>query len=251
MLSPTFLIIDEQPISLEQALRHLKVAGKLQDFVLEILRQYAIEQQLKSQVDGNLSSEVIEQAVINFRFEQQLVAPEKFQDWLVSNGIDYTTFHQQIAWRLKLQHIKTQVSQPILQEYFIAHKLFLDMVVLSCITVAEKELASELRSQIEEGARFEQLAQDYSLTKERWVNGRMGPLSRGQMPDGLRAEIDAAQPGDLVGPLDIDGSWYLFQVEEFLPAALEGELKERLQTEIFEQWLTEKVQAMTVQLEVN
>jgi len=50
--------------------------------------------------------------------------------------------------------------------------------VLSRIAVTEKELAEELRSQILEGARFEQLAQEYSLTDERIVNGMMGPMPR-------------------------------------------------------------------------
>jgi len=68
--------------------------------------------------------------------------------------------------------------------------------VLSRIAVTEKELA-ELRSQILEGARFEQLAQEYSLTDERIVNGMMGPISRGQMPDFLRALVDLSSPGEL------------------------------------------------------
>jgi len=54
-----------------------------------------------------------------------------------------------------LEKLKTQVTEPRLQEYFIERKIFF---WIGCCTT-EKELAEELRSQILEGARFEQLAQ--------------------------------------------------------------------------------------------
>jgi parvulin-like peptidyl-prolyl isomerase len=144
------------------------------------------------------------------------------------------------------------VAEPKIQEYFIERKLFLDRVVLSRIIVGERELAEELASQIEEGASFEQLAKEYSLTDDRIVNGMMGPVSRGTLPDILRASVDSASSGELVGPLELEERWGLFRVEEFLPASLEnGQLREALQNELFEQWLTEKMQKMTVKLQVG
>jgi len=66
-----------------------------------------------------------------------------------------------------------------------------------------------------EGARFEQLAQEYSLTDERIVNGMMGPVSRGQMPDFLRALVDLSSPGELIGPIEIEGWYCLFRLNNF------------------------------------
>lgn len=76
----------------------------------------------------------------------------------------------------------------------IEQKLFLDRVV-SRLIVTEKELAEELKSQILEGARFEQLAQEYSITDNRMLNGIMGTVSRGQLPDPVRALVDLASRG--------------------------------------------------------
>jgi hypothetical protein len=45
--SPSFLIVDEQPVSLAEALKYLQSSGKLQTFILDILRQRIIEQEYK------------------------------------------------------------------------------------------------------------------------------------------------------------------------------------------------------------
>ena len=252
MEPPAFLIVDEQPISLSQALSYLQSTGKLQPFIVEIVRQNIIEQELKTRDDLEISPGVVEQAVIDFRLEQQLTDPNKFQQWLSSNGLDYPGFHRQVAFNFKLEKLKAQVTEPKIQEYFIERKIFLDRVVLSRIIVADKELAEELKSQIlEEGARFEQLAQEYSVTDDRIVNGMMGPVSRGQMPDPLRALVDLSSPGEVIGPLQIEEWYCLFRVEQFLPASLEGQLKQDLQNQLFDQWLSEKMQKLSIKLQVD
>lgn len=251
MESTSFLTVDEQPVSLSQALKYLQSAGKLQPFILDILRQRILEQEISSRDDLEINPAIIEQAVIDFRLQQQLTDPNKFQEWLISNSLDYPTFHQQVVFNFKLEKLKDVVTDPKLQEYFIERKLFLDQVVLSRIVVEDKELAEELNSQILEGARFEQLAQEYSVTDDRIVNGMMGPISRGQLPDALRALVEIANPGEIIGPIDIEGWYCLFRLEKFLPASLEGQLKQELANQLFEQWLGEKMQKLTIKLQVN
>jgi parvulin-like peptidyl-prolyl isomerase len=252
MASEQFLSVDDQPISLRQALNYLQSSGKLQPFLVEILREYIIEQELQTREDLDISPALTEQAVIDFRMQRQLTDPKQFQEWLASNGTDYATFHNQIAFGFKLEKLKVQVTEPKIQEYFIERKLFLDRVVLSRIVVDDKELAEELSSQIEEGAAFEDLAREYSMADDRIANGMIGPVSRGTMPDILRAAVDSVSQRELVGPLELEGRWGLFRVEQFLPASLEdSRLKQALQNELFERWLAEKIQKITVKLQVG
>lgn len=252
MASEPFLSVDDRPISLEQAINYLRSSGKLGPLIADILRQHIIEQELQTCKDVDISPAVTEQAVVDFRLQNNLSDPKRFQDWLASNGTDYTTFHNQLTFNFKIARLKAQVTEPKLQEYFIERKLVLDRVVLSRIIVAQKELAEELASQIEEGASFEQLAREYSLADERIVNGMMGPISRGTLPDKLRAAVDSASPGELVGPLELEGRWVVFRIEHFLPASLEDrQLREALQNELFEKWLAEKMQKMTVKFQVG
>ena len=246
------LTVNEQSISIPQAFTYLQVAGKLQGFITEILRQHVIANEFQTRDDLAIDPFLVEQALVNFRVERQLIDSKVFQEWLESNGPVYTGYRTQTVYRLKLEKLKALVTEPRLQEYFFERKIFLDHVVLSQIVVDDLELAEELQSQILEGnAAFEQLAREYSLAEDRIVNGMMGPISRGRLNDALRSVIDSVSPGNVVGPIQIKELYCLFRVEQFLPATLEGKLQAQLQNEIFEQWLAEKMQKMNVKVQGN
>jgi parvulin-like peptidyl-prolyl isomerase len=250
--SNAFITANDQPISIERALRYLKSTGKLEFVLWEIVLQHVIEQELNAVEELEINSELIDQIILEFRVENDLTNYDGFQAWLANDGLDYSTFRQQIASKFQLEHLKTRITERNLQEYFIEQKIFLDRVVLSRLVVQEKALAEELKSQIlEEGARFEHLAQEYSVAEDGIFNGMMGAASRGTMPDDLRAAIDLANPGELIGPLKIEELWYLVRVEKFLPASLDESIEQQLKDELFEQWLEEKVQQMDVQLHVK
>ncbi|NEQ18642.1 MAG: peptidylprolyl isomerase [Microcoleus sp. SIO2G3] len=252
MVSQAFLTVDDQPITLAKALQYLQTSGKLKSFIADVLRQYVIDQELQTRQDLDVNPAIIEQAVIDFRLQHQLSDPKVFANWLTSSGKDYKSFHASVTYGFKLEKLKAQVTEPKLQEYFIERKLFVDRVVLSRIIVAKADLAEELATQIAEGASFEQLAVEYSIADDRIVNGMMGAVSRGTLPDVLRAAIDTASPRKIVGPLAIEEHWGLFRVETFLPVSLEdSQLKQALQNELFEQWIAQKIQKMTVKLNLT
>lgn len=252
MTSEPFLTIADQPISLKQAFRYLQMNRKLDGFIGEIVRQFVIEQEINSRDDLKIPSGVVEQRIIDFRLQQKLTDPKQFQDWLTSNGMTHEVFFNQVAYGFKQQKLKEEVGASRLQEYFIERKVFLDRVVISRIIVQDKELADELKSQLQEGASFEQLAREYSITDDRIMNGMVGPVSRGSMPDILRAEVDLAKTGDIVGPLGLEGRWGLFRIEEILSVSLDDpQLKQTLQDELFEQWLAERIQQMPIRLQIG
>lgn len=251
MAAEPFLIIDDQPISATQIINYLQATRKLDAFIGDIVRQFVIERELQSP-EMSVNPAVIEQSVIDFRLNNQLTDSNQFQEWLTKNGLTYEAFHNQVAGSFKMRKLKEEVTASKLQEYFIERKMSLDRVILSRIIVADKEVAEELKTQLQEGASFEQLAREYSLTDDRVMNGMVGPVSRGSMPDLLRAEVDLAKPSDIVGPIGMEERWGLFRVESLLPASLEdAQVKQSLEDEIFEQWLAEKMQTLPIRLQVS
>ncbi|MEA5574957.1 peptidylprolyl isomerase [Anabaena sp. UHCC 0451] len=252
MESSSFFTVNDAQIDLSQVVKYLQVSGKLNQFISDVLRQYILEKELETRDDIDISTALIEQSIIDYRLKSQLTEPQKFQEWLKNNGSDYTTFYESVTFSFKLEKLKALIGEQKLPEYFIERKIYLDKVVLSRIMVDNQELAEELHTQIEEGSSFEQLAKEYSLADERVFNGMMGPISRGSLPDILRAAVDAANPGQLIGPIELDGRFSLFRLEQILPASLENmQLKQTLQNELFEQWLGEKIQNLTVKLQVS
>jgi parvulin-like peptidyl-prolyl isomerase len=252
MESSSFLTVNDQGIALAEVVKYLQISGKLGNFISDVLRQHIIQTEISTRTDIEINSALIEQKIIDFRLKNQLTDQQKFQEWLISNGTDYTTFHTSITFGFQLEKLKAVITEPKLPEYFIDRKIYLDRVVLSRILVDSRELAEELQTQIEEGSSFEQLAKEYSLADERVFNGMMGPISRGTIPDILRAEVDATTPGKLINPIEIEGRFALFRLEQILPASLEDpQLKQSLQNELFEKWLGEKIQNLTVKIQLD
>jgi parvulin-like peptidyl-prolyl isomerase len=249
--SKSFLTVDDQDISIRDALRFLQAGGKLQQFIADILRQYVLQNELETRDDLTIDDAVIQQAIIDFRMQQKLTDPPSFQEFLNRNGLDAIAFQKQIANNFRLEKLKAVITEPKLQEYFIERKVFLDRVILSRIIVDAEEMAEELKAQIAEGESFERLAQEHSVTDDKLVNGMMGPVSRGTLPDEIRAKIDAAQPGDILGPLALENRWGLFRLEKQLEASMDDvTMQQSLRNEVFERWMSEKIQKMAVKLQV-
>jgi len=250
MESIPFLTIDNESISLSQALNYLRAAGSLQRTLEDILRQYLLEKQLEVREDIEIDSLRLDQSIMDFRLQNQLTDPKQFQTWLKSNGMTYNDFQNKVAFGFKVEKLKTEITEPKLEDYFNQRQPFLDGVVLSRIILKDKQLAENLQQQIlADKSKFEPLAREHSLSNDRILNGMMGSVSRGQLPEIIKTALNSARPGELIGPLELDGHYVLFRVEQFLPATLEGRLKQELQNQLFEQWLQEKLQGMKIKLE--
>lgn len=254
MSSSAFLIIDQQPISLDQALGYLEVSGHLQPFLLEILHQHILLQAVKSQVA--FSPEEIEQRLIEFRMDYQLMNADEFQGWLIDRGTDYETFRQQFVWEIAVETLKDQICQPNLQAVFLQRKSSFDRVVLSWIGMSTEAEAQSLQQKIAAGEEFEQFAVDCLRSQQPdTITALSEVLTWEELPEALREAIQKmpqeARLGALIGPVAIDDYWYLVRLEDWLPAELDEELEAHLADEIFEQWLTEKMEATTVQLSVE
>lgn len=73
-------------------------------------------------------------------------------------------------------------------------------------------------------------------------------MRRGKLASDLRAAVDAAIAGELVGPIAVGQRWCLFRVGARMPAVLDDDLKRALQRSLFQQWLAAKVKPLTIQL---
>lgn len=253
MESTPFLTINKQTISLSQAIRYLKASGKFAVFISEILRQYILEHELDELEAIDIDPAELDQTILNFRLNNQLLDQNTFQNWLLKNGISYADFRQGITNDLKLEQLKVKISQPKLQEYFKTQKQFFDRVVLSRIIVNDKVLAEKLKEELlADPRKFEALAREYSITNDRIVNGMMGPVSWGTLPDILKNQIELTPVGKIIGPLEIDGNYGLFRVEQFVEASLDDpKIKQELQNQLFEQWLQKKLQNLEIKLEIK
>ncbi|MFB2935930.1 peptidylprolyl isomerase [Aerosakkonemataceae cyanobacterium BLCC-F154] len=249
METSNFLSINGKNISLEQSLGYLSRAAKLSTVIKEIAQQYILEEQIKALGIEEPKEDLVEQFILEFRMQQQLISAESFQQWLVTNGVSYADFKEQVIFRIKQEQLKEKVVAAQVEEYFAQNKENLDRLVLSRIVVDHPEVAQDLKEQVEQhGADFTELAKKHSMVDDAIVGGVMGAMIRAQMPEFIREATKNVQPGQIIGPLKIDGRYCLLKVEQLLPASLEGALKRDLETHLFEEWLKQNLQKLDIKL---
>jgi hypothetical protein len=117
MESSSFLTVNDQGIALAEVVKYLQISGKLGNFISDVLRQHVIVQEINTRTDIEISSALIEQTIIDFRLKNQLTDPQRFQEWLISNSTDYTTFHTSITFSFQLEKLKALVTESKLPEY--------------------------------------------------------------------------------------------------------------------------------------
>lgn len=251
MAAENFITIDDREISLKQALGYLRASGDLQQFMTRILRQYAIERELENRTDLEVDPSRVEQAIVDFRLQNNLVPAERFDKWLQSQGLTYSTFREQITSGLKIESLKQEVTASKCEEFFNKNQAKFEQAVLSRIVVGEPALAEDLKRQLDDGAAFETLVKEHSTTGDRVFNGMMGAVSIGQLPEPLRVALDGAEPGDIVGPVEFERRYSLLRLEQRLPVSLEGQVKQNLQNQFFEQWWQQQLKDKTVKLQIE
>lgn len=242
-----FLVIGEQPISLGQTLGYLQLSGTLVPLIREIVNQHIILQEIQSRSDLEVSLSDLEQSVIDFRLKQQLADADRFQQWLANQGLDHATWQNRVLFRLKVERLVEKIAEPQLLPYFEQHRAAFDQLELACIITPDVTIANQVSQQVTAQTTLEQLLQTYAPTDAQTQILR-GLVRCDRLPKELRSAIVAATPGEVIGPMQIEQRWCVFQVGQRVPATLDSDLKRELHARLFQQWLAEKVLSLSVQL---
>ncbi|TVQ54641.1 MAG: parvulin peptidyl-prolyl isomerase [Spirulina sp. DLM2.Bin59] len=251
MKSQKILTINKKDISFVEALQYLRTIGDDQLFFLKILQQYLIEEEIKSRDTLHISSHDIEQAIVQIRTQNGLVAPEQFEAWLQQKSMSYDSLREQLEKRLKAEKLKLEITEPKIQPFLEMNQTKLEKIALSRIVVAQQQEAETIKAQLQENPEsFGEIAQKYSLTEDRYVKGVMPPIFISQLPEVAQEPVRVAPPGSIIGPFTLEGGYCLLRVEQFIPIQLDDTLKQQIRNQIFEQWLAEKLAQCEVKLHV-
>lgn len=132
----------------------------------------------------------------------------------------------------------------------------LAQVELRRIVVDSQSAALDLRSRLDQGADFAELASRESVDPASAARGgSLGSLLVSELPDVVRQAIEGARPGAVVGPLQLGDSWNLLQVvdrDDSPPfEAIRGVLAARLREEraaTYEQFITDVFERAEIQV---
>jgi peptidyl-prolyl cis-trans isomerase C len=156
---------------------------KEQLIVTEALYQEAINAKLHMIPDVKISMsmaqrEVLASALVKTKADER-ITDEKIQSWYDEHLVQFRTSEAEMG-----------------------------MILLK-----DEEAANTVKGLLDGGADFAETAKAHSLdprTKDK--GGDMGKIETKQLPGQLRASVEAATAGSIIGPMNMMGSWSIIQV---------------------------------------
>ncbi|MGF1566777.1 MAG: peptidylprolyl isomerase [Nodosilinea sp.] len=245
--SAALITLDGEDISISQAFSYLRLFGRLQPFIHDLLSYHVLQQEMQANPALVVTTNELGQTVLDFRVRQNLTDPSQFGDWLTRQGSDYPTFESQVVVGLKLEKLKQQILDRQLPDYFAEHGQDFDYVELSYIVAAREDLAHDIKGRIDAGTSFEQIGYDHPLDAEQTVVVKRDLLRRHKLREEIKAALaEGANPGQLVGPIPMGARWCIFRLEQLMPVVLDDQIRQELKELFFNQWMAERIAQLQV-----
>lgn len=147
---------------------------------------------------------------------------------LAQRGQTIDSFKGQLAKNLLISRYLSQevyarvdvTDEELLAKYQENPQLYVqeEAVNVRQILVPSEELAGEVAEELKKGAKFPDVAVQYSVASESHMGGSMGWIKRGNLPEDLEAVIFSLKPGKISDIIKSEYGFHLFLVEEHLPA---------------------------------
>lgn len=210
----------------------------------QLQRELILDEELAS---VNCSQEEVFGAYKAFYQKYQINSDADRDTWLIRNKCTLEQFEHSVLRSIKLDRFKQITFGNKVGSYFLQRKTQLDRAIYSLLRVKDPHLAQELFFRIQDGeATFTELVKQYSGGKEADVGGVVGPHALSIPHPILAAKISSLQPGELAPPLQVADWFVIVRLEKFFPAQLDKSIQAQLIDELYEQWLQDRLNELSV-----
>jgi len=219
--------------------------------VSDNLIESILVQQAADGLEVSVTTEELQNAADEYRKEKGLLTQKETEEWLESENMSLDEFERKLKQDLLKDGIMDKLgTEAAVNKHFAENMTSFDQAIASVICVNDEGLANELKNQIEEGEEsFSTLAARHSTDQDtRGKGGSLGVVFRENVPPGLEVEIFSDVTG-LKGPIKSGNSYYLVQVDEFKKAELNNNVKETIKEALMQEYLTEKSENSSIQLD--
>lgn len=211
----------------------------------KILAQKVIQQATQSR-GITVDSEEIQTEANNMRREKRLEKASDTLAWLADQMLSPDEWEAGMRDRLLAEKLAKSLFAKDIEKFFAQNKLDFEQILLYQIVVSSDKLAQELFYQIDEREiSFYEAAHLYDIDeKRRYQCGYEGKLYRWHFKPDVAAVVFTAQPGEVVGPLQLAQDYHLLMIEEFIPAELTPETYKEILDRMFKEWLAGEINYM-------
>lgn len=242
--------IDEEVIDIEEFVRILKLTGRFESLIEDIVRDKLAVHAAKKRGIPVTAAEIQERAD-QFRRVLGLHRAAEMNAYLDSLGVSLDEFETFITESLYQEKMMEQVcSDKAVEEYFKLNSPKFDSIEVSHILLDTEGKAKEMISVLQDDPEsFAEMAREHSIGDTRERGGVIGKVLRGSLKTDVEAKVFNAAVGDVLGPFpSSDRTFFeIFAVNAKHPAVLDEESAAEVRRLLREAWLLARSQEHVIE----
>ena len=228
-------------ISIPEIIQYLKLSLQMPSVLVNLVNQKIVEQTAERE-NINVAEDELQKAADRFRLENDLTSSQGTLKWLENNYLSVTEFEQSLKIDILSHKLAHHLFEDRVEADFHAHQLDYHQAIIYEIPLDNFNLAMELFYGIQgKELSFWDLAHKYIENDElRRHNGYRGQKTRSQLQPEIAAAVfalDRDRLPQVIKPIAIGKKTYLIYVEEIIPPVLERSLRQKIITQLYEDWL--------------
>jgi peptidylprolyl isomerase len=243
--------IDDQVFSTEDFVKLLKLDGRFENLMEDILRdKLAVRAAKKCGI--TLTDEEVQEKADQFRRVHGLHRARETNDYFDGLGVSLDDFESFLMDMLYHEKVMEQVAtEAAINEYFQLNSPRFDSIEVSHIVMDSEGGAREMLSYLSDDPEsFEEMAAEHSVAETGPQGGRIGKVLRGSLQGEVEARVFNAEAGDLLGPFPAaDGSRFeIFRVDQKSPAQLDDESRAEVTRLLRDDWLLARSKEHSIEM---
>lgn len=232
--------IDEEVVNTDEFVRILKLAGRFDSLIEDIIKDKLAVHAAKKQ-GISVGTEELQERADELRRAKGLHRAKEMNAFLDSTNITLDQFEQFVSEALyKEKLMEALCSDAAVEEFYNLNSPRFEAVDLSHIIVDSEGKAREIMYMLEdEPGTFAELAREHSQSDTKDTGGVIGKVSRGALKPEVEAKVFNANPGELLGPFPSDDGdvHELFMVSARSVPSLDAETRSEIKRLLYEGWL--------------
>ncbi|MBF2065158.1 MAG: peptidylprolyl isomerase [Calothrix sp. C42_A2020_038] len=190
----------------------------------------------------------VQQEADKLRLEKKLVKAKDTWMWLEKHHLSTKDFEELTHYKVLKKKLANHLFSADLEKFFYEHRLDYDAAVTYEVILESKDLALELFYALEEGEiTFAEIARQFIQEPElRRAGGYVGLKHRKDFRPEIAAPVFAASAPSVLKPITTPKGVYLIWVEEIIKSQLDEQLREKIISELFEQWLKQQIDCLEI-----
>jgi parvulin-like peptidyl-prolyl isomerase len=221
--------------------------------VVEAIASQKIIAEAAQEAGIQVEEEELQQEGDSLRLDHKLVKAKDTWIWLKKHHLSLKEFEELAHNNVLSRKLANHLFSDQVERFFYEHQLDYVAAVTYEVIFDDRDLALELFYALEEGEiSFPEIARLYIQEPElRRACGYQGLQHRKDFRPEITAAVFSATPPQILKPITTPKGVYLIWIEEIIQPQLDDQLRQKIVTELFSNWLKQQVESLEIVIQLG